>query len=120
MADESRPLRASRPPLFRALTRDDCGDDDGLVCPLLLDKIPLGAEIAVCGNCATIHDAGAWRENRGCASLGCPSAPNARRDAPDSVLRVSTEDVARAVPNAPRLAPPPPVPPLIPDLRASA
>ena len=128
MADELRRSRAPRPPVFRTLTSDDCGDDDGLVCPLLLEKIPLRTEVAVCGDCATIHDAAAWRENRGCASLGCLSAPNARRDTPDAVLRVSADDVARVGPTAARpVAPmplpppvPPTVPPAVPSLRTPA
>lgn len=107
MAGDVQPRRLPRPPIFRTLTRDDCGDQAGLLCPLLLEQIPLGREIAVCGDCATIHDANAWRENRGCATLGCASRPDARRDAPESVLRVSAEDVSRVVA-------PPPVPPLIP------
>jgi len=121
MADELRRPRAPRPAVFRALTSDDCGDDDGLVCPLLLEKIPTGTEVAVCGDCATIHDAAAWRENGGCALLGCPSAPNARRDTPDAVLRVSADDVARVGPIAPLPPPfPPAVPPAVPSLRAPA
>lgn len=126
MPADRGPRRAPRPPSFRTLTRDDCGDDDGILCPLLLERLPIGREVAVCGDCATIHGAEAWRENGGCAILGCVSAPDARRDAPAAVLRVTVAEAARAQPPSPPPLPPRagsaglPPPPLPPTLASSA
>lgn len=78
-----------RPPQFRILE----AAEPSPFCPILLEALGPGTEVAVCGNCGAIHDAAAWRESGGCAVLGCSSAPNIRRDRPAAVLRMTREDV---------------------------
>ena len=78
-----------RPPQFRFLD----AVEPSQICPILLETLGPGSEVAVCGNCGAIHDAAAWRESGGCAVLGCSSAPNIRRDHPSAVLRVTREDM---------------------------
>ena len=46
-------------------------------CPFCTSPVILGADVAVCRDCsATLHER-CWRENGGCSTYGCASAPAA-------------------------------------------
>ena len=60
--------------------------------------VGLGDAVAVCGRCGSLHHAACWQAHDGCGSFDC--APARRCLGPESppALRISDEEIHRAVP----------------------
>jgi hypothetical protein len=102
-----------KPPRVRTLQPHE----SGCMCPLLLEAMKPGQEIAECSACGVLHDHAAWQALGGCSTAGCAAQPNNRSIDPSSVIQVSDRDIwgprptttrpeVRPVP--PPSAPPPP------------
>src|SRR4051794_25373457 len=80
-------------------SRDATHEDAGRVCPFCRFRLKSGAEVMPCRSCSALHHTECWEENRGCAVMGCQSAP-----------RATTGACPAAPPAAAPVAPAPPAP----------
>jgi hypothetical protein len=83
------------------------------VCPLCGRTVQRGDFVAVCRACGAVHHAPCWEKGGGCGSYAC--AP-VRRELPADMaaaLRITSDDLGRAVP-LPTRRPPPSFPPAAP------
>jgi hypothetical protein len=84
----------------------------GCLCPLLLEAMRPGQEIAECSVCGVLHDHAAWKAMGGCSTASCAAQPDNRSMDPTSVIRIADRDIWGPRPTTARpdgrTAPPPP------------
>jgi len=68
-----------------------------VVCPRCAVEITIGDPVVTCPNCRHVHHAACW--GQGCGSYEC--APAARHGVEGAVLRVTSDELAEAVPLLP-------------------
>ena len=93
---QKRPLATSTRSEAGCAIRRLRAEDLPAICPISLDALREGEMVAVCDCCGAFHREGAWQEHGGCGIFSCACKPDRRQTDPQSVLRVSGNEIAQA------------------------
>ncbi len=72
--------------------------EEGATCPHCSDEVTYGNECVTCETCGTVHHWPCWQSAGRCGSYECSAGSQAPLVAQENKIRISGEDLQRAVP----------------------